>query len=185
MPRNKTHAGEIQASSMADIAFLLLTFFMVTTVIKDEQGLPLLLPPFQEQPITQRVADRNLYKVLINSSDQLLINGIHRTNLDGVRSEIKSFILNEDKSPTLSDNPTKAIVSLKVDRGTSHARFVQVLDEIQGAYYEIYAERVGLSPEKFRKLNLNDRTDRMLYEAGKKDIPMNISIAEPNRASLE
>lgn len=177
--RHRSGAAEMNPSSMADIAFLLLTFFMVTTVMKDEKGLPLLLPPYQEHPVSQPVQDRNLFKIQINSQDMLLINGESRTNLAGIRDEIKSFVLNNGKIPSLSDNPLKAIVSLKADRGTSHNMFMKVLDETQGAYYEIYADRVGLTAEQYRKLDLSIKSQKLVHDKGREGIPMNISIAEP------
>lgn len=181
----KIGRAEISASSMADIAFLLLTFFMVTTIISNEKGLPLLLPPIQTDPVTQPILDRNLFKIQINSNDQLLIEGVPRKNLDDVRNEIKSFVLNDGVDPELSISPVKAIVSLKADRGTSHGAFVSVLDEIQGAYYEIYAERVGLSAEKYRMLDLNNRSEKSTYDKARTGIPMNISIAEPTKAGVD
>lgn len=57
---------------MADIAFLLLTFFLMTTVINNEKGLMLLLPPLQQGPVTQ-IPDRNLFSIQLNSADQLLV----------------------------------------------------------------------------------------------------------------
>lgn len=177
--RHRSGAAEMNPSSMADIAFLLLTFFMVTTVMKDEKGLPLLLPPYQEHPISQPVQDRNLFKIQINSQDMLLVNGEARANLEGIRDEIKSFILNNGKLPTLSDNPQKAIVSLKADRGTSYNMFLKVLDETQGVYYEIYAGRVGLTAEQYRELDLNIKSQKLVHDRGREGIPMNISIAEP------
>ena len=181
----KIGRAEISASSMADIAFLLLTFFMVTTIISNEKGLPLLLPPIQTQSQIQPVPERNLFKILINSNDQLLIEGTPRINLDGVRDEIKSFVLNEGGDPELSTSPVKAIVSLKADRGTSHGAFVTVLDEIQGAYYEIYAERVGLSPGEYRALDLTNPSEKNTYDKAREGIPMNISIAEATRSGSD
>jgi biopolymer transport protein ExbD len=172
-------AAAVDASAMADIAFLLLVFFMVTTVIKDEAGLMLLLPPHMERLEPYPIADRNLYKVQINSADQLMVNGERRANLAGVKDEIKAFVLNKGEIETLSDNPTKAVVSLKADRGTSHAAFVRALDELQGAYYEIYAERAGISPAQYRELDLRNPDQRIMYNKGREGIPMNISIAEP------
>lgn len=181
---NKSRAAELNASSMADIAFLLITFFMVTTIFNEEKGLSLMLPPFQQHPVTQPVHDRNLYKIQINSADHFLINGIPKKDLDGVRDELKTFILNNGTVHNLSDSPLKAIVSLKADRGTSHGIFILVLDEIQSAYYEIYAERAGISVEQYRELKLNDDKENTLYNKGKDGIPMNISIAEPTQAEV-
>jgi biopolymer transport protein ExbD len=184
-PRHKSSRVELNASSMADIAFLLIIFFMVTTIFNEEKGLSLMLPPFQQHPVTQPVHDRNLYKIQINSTDQLLINGIPEMNLDGVREELKTFILNNGALTTLSESPLKAIVSLKADRGTSHKVFIWVLDEIQATYYEIYAERAGIPLDQYRELKLNDSKEKELYDRGREGIPMNISIAEPTHAGIE
>lgn len=178
---HKSRGVEISASSMADIAFLMLTFFMVTTVINNEKGLSLLLPPFQEEPQTMPISERNLFKIQINSNDQLMVEGIPRNNLLGLKDEIKAFILNNGVDPESSTGAEKAIVSLKADRGTTHGKFVQLLDEIQGAYYEIYAQRVNLSPEQYRALDVNNKIQKFTYDKAREGIPMNISIAEPSK----
>jgi biopolymer transport protein ExbD len=170
---------ELNTSSMADIAFLLLTFFLMTTVIKDEKGLLLLLPPLVEDNIPLPIHERNLFNVQINSQDQFMVEGVRRDNIIGLREDLKKFIMNNGQDKTLSDNPNEAIVSLKADRGTSHRAYVAALDEIQAAYYELYAERVGITSEKFRSLDQNDNRERTQYDKAREGIPMNISIAEP------
>lgn len=170
---------ELPAGSMADIAFLLLTFYMVTTVINNEKGITILLPPMQTGVITP-VHERNLFTVQINSQDQFLIEGVRRENIQGMRKEIKKFIMNHGKNPTLSLTPEKAVVSFKTDRGTSYRTYIAALDEIQSAYYELYAQQAGITPEHFRKLDLNNPVEKALYEKGRNGIPMNISIAESN-----
>jgi biopolymer transport protein ExbD len=163
---------------MADIAFLMLVFFMVTTVIKQEKGLTILLPPFQADAKVEEVQDRNLFTIRINSFDQFLVEGQPRSNTAGLREEIKAFILNYGSIKELSDDPKSAIVSLKADRGTTQKTFIRALDEIQAAYYEIYAERAGVTAKSFRELDLSNTKQRLLYEKGRQGIPMNISIAE-------
>jgi biopolymer transport protein ExbD len=173
-------ATELSTGSMADIAFLLLTFYMMTTVIRDEKGIALLLPQFQQEK-PQPLHDRNVFTIQLNSADQFMIEGEVWPNLESVREELKTFILNNDANPKLSESPQQAVVSFKTDRGTSYKAFIQTLDEIQGAYYEIYAARTGISPERFRKLDLSVPSEKKLYELGRNGIPMNISIAEPTK----
>ena len=88
--------------------------------------------------------------------------------------------MNNAKDPTLSDSPADAVVSIKTDRGTSYKSFIDVLDEVQAGYYEIYGNRVGLTPQAFRSLDLANPESKKLYEKARQGIPMNISIAEPN-----
>lgn len=99
----KYSSAEVSTSSMADIAFLLLSFFLMTTVIKSEKGLLLLLPPplIEKAPI--EINERNLFSVQINSQDQYLIEGIRRSELTGMKDDIKKFILNYGHNKTLSD----------------------------------------------------------------------------------
>lgn len=175
----KYRAAEVPAGSMADIAFLLLSFFMMTTVIKDEKGIALLLPPVQTTELAP-IHERNLFTIQLNSNDQFLIENERRSEIDGLRNEIKKFVMNYGKDPRMSVSPEKAIVSFKTDRGTSYKAYIATLDEIQAAYYDLYAQQAGITPERFRKLNLTISSERALYDKGRKGIPMNISIAEPD-----
>lgn len=152
----------------------------MTTVINNYKGLSMMLPAWSNNPPVSDVNDRNLFKIHINSENSLLIEDVLRQDLAGVREEIKRFILNHGKENDLSENPIKAVISLKADRGTSHEVFIAALNEIQGAYFEIYAAQVGITPGEFRNLDLNKIKDRRLYDQARKGIPMNISIAEPS-----
>ena len=191
---------------MADIAFLLLVFFLVTTTIATDKGLTLTLPPKADpnQPppdITKN--ERNIFKILVNSSDKILIEDEPVTDLTGLRVQVKEFILNfgspkeeyvaiyntlpaslkafAQRSPTSSDDPKEAVVSFKADRGTSYDIYIAILDELQGAYYEIYGERVGLTADEFRALDRKNANDMEKYSKAREGIPMNISIAEPTK----
>jgi biopolymer transport protein ExbD len=170
---------ELSSGSMADIAFLLLTFYMMTTVIKDNKGLALLLPPHLEKSIEKPIPSRNLFTIQINSHDQIMVEGKEAQSLDGIRAHVKDFILNNGKDSQSSISPEKAVVSIKTDRGTSYKIFLAALDEAQAAYYEIYGSRAGMSTREFRELDLSRPSDRIIYDNAKRGIPMNISIAEP------
>lgn len=182
---------EIPNASMADIAFLLLTFFLVTTTIANDRGLILQLPPQQDLPRTElEVHERNLFKIQVNSSDALLVEGEMMEDVSGLKDRVKRFILNYGEDKESSDNPKEAIISFKSDRGTSHKRFVEILDILQGAYHDIYAERAGVSNFRWRELSsdLNNLRNRALYDKGRGthsdgsvEIPMQLSIAEPSR----
>lgn len=176
--RKKT---EINSSSMADIAFLLLIFFLVTTTIQSNMGLNVTLPPHTDEPATTQVHDKNLFKIHINSSNQIMVEEMPLIGFKELHSDLKKFILNYGQKPDLSESPEKAVVSLHMNRGTHYKRFIEVMDAVQGVYYEIYGEKVGLTASKFRQLDLKIASEKAKYDAGRKDIPMNISIAEPNK----
>jgi len=182
---------EIPNASMADIAFLLLTFFLVTTTIANDKGLQMMLPPPPDpnQPI-MKFQEHNLFTIQVNSSDALLVEGEPMEDVSVLQDQIKKFILNNGADPHLSDSPEKAIVSYKTDRGTSHKRFVEILDKIQGAYYDIWSERAGVTNQRFREAasDLSDPENQAIYNKGlgkrpdgTNEIPMAISIAEPTK----
>ncbi|ELR68903.1 hypothetical protein C900_05596 [Fulvivirga imtechensis AK7] len=171
---------QINTASMADIAFLLLIFFMITTTIVNDKGLSLLLPPEQSNIVPVEIHEKNLFKIQVNSDDKIMVEGETRENLHGIRHEISEFILNYGRNKALSESPEKAIVSIKTNRGTSQEMFIKVLDEVKAAYYQIYADRTGLTPAEYRNLYLSIPEKKRLFEKGRKGIPMNISIAEPS-----
>jgi biopolymer transport protein ExbD len=179
----KHRTAEPTTSSMADIAFLMLTFFLMTAMITKDEGLTLTLPEYRQDQVIYPVPERNLFKIQINSKDEIMVEGERIPALTNLGVRIKEFILNNGKDGELSDTPEKAIVSLKTDRGTTHKVFVSALDEIQGAYYQIYASRVGLSVAAFRKLDSKNPVDKRIIEKAKDSIPMNISLAEPSQVN--
>lgn len=179
VPSAKHRSTELNTSSVADIAFLLLSFFLMTTVINNEKGLSLTLPEWRDVPVDQPVHERNIFKIQVNSANDLLVEGERVYSLSGFRESVKQFILNHGADPTLSDNPMVAVVSIKTDRGTSHGAFMNVLDEVQAAYFEIYAGRVGLSADVYRGLDPTKTEDRSVIAKAKAGLPMNISVAEP------
>jgi len=182
MARSKGRASvEINSSSMADIAFLLLIFFLMTTTIATDRGLMLQLPP-KPDDIPQedvKIPERNLFKIYLNSSDRLLVENEPMSNLSSLKPQIKEFVLNKGRNPELSDSPEEAIISFKTDRGTTYERYIEVLDVVTTAYNEMYAERAGVTPERFRKLDRKDPQDKALYDKARKNFPKNISFAEP------
>jgi len=166
---------------MADIAFLLLIFFLVTTTIQTNKGLSVTLPPHMDEPPKAKFNDRNLFKVQINSNNKVLVEDEPFVGFDELHMDVKKFILNNGEDPNASDNPEKAIVSLHMNRGTHYKIFIELMDALQGVYYEIHGERVGLTAEQFRNLDLQIADHKAKYELARNGIPVNISIAEPNK----
>ncbi|MEH6680541.1 MAG: biopolymer transporter ExbD [Sediminicola sp.] len=143
---------EVNAGSMADIAFLLLIFFLVTTTIETDAGLDRMLPPIEppteEPPV---IKEKNIFTVNINRSGQLLVEG-ELSNIQDLRTKAKAFLDNGGapsgsadycsyckgkRDASSSDNPNKAIISLKNDRETKYGTYITVQNEIVGAYNEL------------------------------------------------
>jgi len=208
MARKNRPTAEIPNGSMADIAFLLLIFFLVTTTIANDKGIAMLLPPKpdpNQPPPEVTKNDRNIFKILANSQDKLLVEDEPLTDVFELREMVKSFILNfgspgeegvaiynslpssmkayssQVRRSDYSDDPTEAVVSFKADRGTSYELYVQVLDQVNAAYNDVYGERVGLSAAEFLQLDRDDPVQDKKYQAARQGIPRAISIAEPNK----
>ena len=169
---------------MADIAFLLLIFFLVTTTMDVDKGLLVKLPPWTEESSEEQdIKEKNIFVVLVNAQDQLLIESEYAT-LEDVRRLAKEFIDNngdgscEDcrglRDQASSDNPKKAVISLQNDRGTSYNMFVKVRNELLGAYTDLRNE---LATRKYgRDYESLSESDK---EAVNEVYPQFISEAEP------
>ncbi len=171
---------KVSAGSMADIAFLLLIFFLVATTLVQDKGLLMQLPP-DAPPTESPIKERNLFKILINSKNQFLIEGEIAPDLSGLVSDVNEFVMNPEGSPYLSENPDKAIISLKAQRGTKYIHFIEALDRIKEAYYQLYGERLGITSTEFRQLDRSHHEQNQQYLTAKRGLPMNISIAEPDK----
>ena len=153
----KRSAPEVNAGSMADIAFLLLIFFLVTTTIEKDSGLNRKLPPMEEDVEPQIIKQRNIFTVLLNGKDQLLVEE-ELMEIKDLRAAAIEFLDNNGdgtctyckgvKNSSSSDNPDKAIISLKNDRETTYATYISVQNELVAAYNE-------LRNREFARLNPN------------------------------
>lgn len=179
---------EINAGSMADIAFLLLIFFLVTTTMDVDTGLRRLLPPpiNKNQPPPPPVNERNVFVVLVDQNDRLLVRG-ELGDIRELRERAKEFLLNRSGDPKMPERVmrevenlgevevSKGIISLQNDRGTSYQMYIAVQNELAAAINDIRNE---LSQEKFG-LRFDDLTDQSLVTAIRQAVPMAISEAEP------
>lgn len=145
MPRRKG-APEVNAGSMADIAFLLLIFFLVTTTIETDAGLDRMLPPIEPPDQDVVIKQKNIFTVNINKNGQLLVEE-NLMEMKDLRKAATAFLENGadgtcsyckgKKDPSSSDNPTKAIISLKNDRETKYSTYITVQNELVGAYNDL------------------------------------------------
>ncbi len=187
MARNKRAIPEINAGSMADIAFLLLIFFLVTTTMDADKGINRKLPPWDETQLDDPppIKERNIFTVLINSNDQLLVEDDYM-DISQLREACKAFIINNGdgscdycqggmRNPNSSDNPDKAVVSLQNDRGTSYDMYIKVQNVLVAAYEELRNE---YSMQRFGKPYL-ELDDEDLIDEVKNAFAQKISEAEP------
>jgi biopolymer transport protein ExbD len=187
MARNKRAIPEINAGSMADIAFLLLIFFLVTTTMDADKGINRKLPPWDENPPENedKIKAKNIFTVLINSNDLLLVENEYMEIKD-LRNAAKEFIINNGdgscdycdkglRNPSSSDNPEKAVISLQNDRGTSYAMYIKVQNELVAAYEELRNE---LSMKRYGKPYLKLNNEDAIKDI-QKAFEQKISEAEP------
>lgn len=173
--KKSRNAPEVNAGSMADIAFLLLIFFLVTTTIAEDKGILVRLPVWddtQDQQIID-VASRNVFKVFVNAEDQLLVNG-EEMNVKSLKDAAKEFIMNPRKRVDMASSPKKAIISLKNDRGTSYDKYITVYNELKASYNELRNEEAKRRYSKSFEF-LNKSQQKEIRNA----IPLIISESEP------
>ena len=143
-------APEVNAGSMADIAFLLLIFFLVTTTIETDSGISRKLPPMQEEEVEPPIIkEKNIFKVIVNRNNELLVED-ELMQLEDLEEAAIAFLDNgggvgEDgctycqgaRDPASSDNPTIAVIMLVNDRQTEYGTYIAVQNELVAAYNEL------------------------------------------------
>ena len=205
----KRSAPEVNAGSMADIAFLLLIFFLVTTTIETDSGINRKLPPMEEQEEDIVIKEKNIFTVVVNKNNQLLVEEALtdiaelRTlamefldNGGGVGEEACSYCQGK-RDPSSSDNPDKAIISLKNDRETSYKVYIAVQNELVAAYNELRNREflklnptLGVNYVEAQKryddprTSLDDKADlKPKLDEIKAMYPQKLSEAEPSKTS--
>ena len=187
MARQKKKVPDLNAGSMADISFLLLVFFLVTTTMDTDSGITRRLPPPVENPeMDVKVKERNIMNVMINKYDKMLVNG-KPGDITTLKEMTKQFITpnpNDEKAPETEVKEiellgnvlmSKGVVSLKNDRGTSYLMYISVQNELARAFNEMKDE---MSMKYFGQ-HYADLTDQGKIDAINKAVPVRISEAEP------
>ena len=197
----KRSAPEVNAGSMADIAFLLLIFFLVTTTIEKDSGLNRKLPPMMEDDFVPPVIkQRNIFTVLLNGKDQLLVED-ELMEIKDLRAAAVEFLDNNGdqtctycngaKDPSSSDNPDKAIISLKNERETSYAAYISVQNELVAAYNVLRNKRAlelgsqnGFLDMNFVEMQKNYKDARFVGNKTKlKEVIDQIKVEYPQKLS--
>lgn len=191
MAKGNRKVPDINSSSTADIAFLLLIFFLITTSMDTDRGLARRLPapPEKDQPETDdKIKERNVLQILLNSSDQLMCGGEY-INIKQLKQNAKEFIANQANDETLPERVAKDItffgttmitekhvISLQNDRGSSYQAYIDVQNELVAAYNELRNE---IAQEKWQT-NYAD-LDAEQQKAIREIYPQKISEAEPKK----
>ena len=178
---------EINAGSMADIAFLLLIFYLVSTTMNVDSGLQRMLPPMADPNNTQtnQVNKRNTMLVFVDANDNLMVQ-MELITLAQLKDKTKEFILNPNNDPEMPEKEVinidligdyevgKGIVSLQNDRATSYDMYIKVQNELVRAFNEIRDDvSISYFGKNFADLSEEER------EAVQEAVPMRISEAEP------
>tara|TARA_B100000989_G_scaffold54425_1_gene36523 strand:+ start:408 stop:947 length:540 start_codon:yes stop_codon:yes gene_type:complete len=177
LKKKKREGADINGSSMADIAFLLLIFFLVTTTINVDTGIGMVLPPpldpEQEPP---PIRERNLMKILVNSQGLVLMDE-EPVSVSEVKDKLIEFISNPENNVELAISPDAAIVSLKTQRETPYSIYIDMLDEVMAAYKDLR--------DAASRANYGVPYDALVDDSPQQDqiremYPKKISIAEPD-----
>ena len=187
MARKNRSRPEVNASSTADIAFLLLCFFLMASNMNSDSGILRRLPPpidpTQEAP---EIKERNIFTILVNKNDRLLVEG-KEGDINTLKDQAKEFLANPGDLPNLPEKKieslsvlgnysvSKGVISLKNDRGTSYDMYIRVQNELTKAINELRDE---LSRERFG-ISFANLSDSAYINAVQKAIPVAISEAEP------
>lgn len=143
-------APDVNAGSMADIAFLLLIFFLVTTTIETDSGISRKLPPMQEDNVEPPIIkEKNIFQVIVNRNNDLLVED-ELMELSALKDAAVAFLDNGGGvgpeactycegagDPSSSDNPIKAVIMLVNDRQTEYGTYIAVQNELVAAYNEL------------------------------------------------
>jgi biopolymer transport protein ExbD len=158
---------------MADIAFLLLIFFLLTTTSLPDTGISVRLPPYSAGPMWGCLADRNYLDLYINADNELLLDG-NPARLIDIRPRVKEFVQNPEQRWDFASSPRQALVSIRHDRSTRYATYLAVYGELRAAYREMWDELARRQFGAAAYAELPPRQQRWV----RREIPMVVSEAD-------
>lgn len=189
MARRET--PEVNASSLADIAFLLLTFFLVATSMDVEVGIKDSLPSkimYDEPP---PVKERNVLRIVVNPDNQFMVEGTE-SNVKSISTYVYNHVTNNGlgdcefcppdspKDPTLSENPWNAFVLIQTNKATNYGAYISAKNEIDKGYEMVYTDYINRKYSKnYADLDPNEPQDRAMIEEAKSLFPKKSSEPEP------
>ena len=169
--RRSLRSAEIPTASQADLAFLLLLFFLVSTVIDVDTGIGMTLPEFVENQEIVEVSKDRMASVLVNETGDVLLDG-QPISLFQITATLKPRIQSKVDLP----KNKKLIVSIKTARKTVYNAYIQALDQVKLAFFEVRDEYSNSKyGRKFNDLEVDQQNEV------KDVVPIIISIAEPEK----
>lgn len=193
---NNRKTPEVRADSQADIAFLLLIFFLVATTMNSDKGLSRVLPPLPPEDVKvedQKIKDRNVLLVFVNAAGQIMA-GDESMDIRGLKEKAKEFIVNaaddeslpekKDTEIELEDGTkwtypvSEGVISLQTTRDTNYEVYIMVQNELARAFNEV---RDDVAMNKFGSIfeELNEDQRNAVTKA----VPLKISEAEPRQGA--
>ena len=193
---NNRKTPEVRADSQADIAFLLLIFFLVATTMNSDKGLSRVLPPLPPEDVKvedQKIKDRNVLLVFVNAAGQIMA-GDESMDIRGLKEKAKEFIVNAADDETLPEKKdteieledgskwtypvSEGVISLQTTRDTNYEVYIMVQNELARAFNEV-RDDVAMNKfgSVFEELNEDQRN------AVTKAVPLKISEAEPRQGA--
>lgn len=170
--RMRRKMPELNAGSMADIAFLLLIFFLVVTTIAEDKGIPVILPEYYEGP-AGAAADRNVLKILVNADDDLLVES-KMQKVENMKDIVIDFVTNPNAENDKPRSPSQAIISIQNDKNTSYEAYVKIYSHIHDAYATLRNDLSQLKYQSdYKDLAVADKNNIL------KHYPLKLSEADP------
>ena len=193
---NARKTPEVRADSQADIAFLLLIFFLVATTMNSDKGLSRVLPPLPPEDVKvedQKIKDRNVLLVFVNAAGQIMA-GDESMDIRGLKEKAKEFITNAADDESLPEKKhteieledgtkwtypvSEGVISLQTTRDTNYEVYIMVQNELARAFNEV---RDDVAMNKFGSIfeELNEDQRNAVTKA----VPLKISEAEPRQGA--
>jgi len=146
----------LQVGSMADIAFLLLIFFLVTATVQTEAGLNITLPRYEEDPKPTNWNEKNVLSIELNALDELQVEQ-EAMSTKLLTQKVEDFVFNE------VTNPKKAIVSITTNSGSTYKQYIGVLDAVKAGYQAVW-NRVAIQKYNMRYQDLPSKQQQEVFD---------------------
>ena len=173
--RKTRRRAEVPTASLADIAFLLLIFFLVATTIDVDTGLRATLPALSEVP-PPVIKERNMLAILVNAQGAVLVEKTLMIVAD-IRGAVVKHVTNDGLDPAYAETPRKALVAIETDAQTPYGVYIDVLDAVHLGYRQIWdaeARRLGYADyAAYTAARAEDQKDEVRAR-----FPMNLALPE-------